>query len=323
MKPRLNIATSCDNGYAQYVFINLSNVDSTLSKNYSVHFYLMHSDISSENVKALEEYASSLSLQFHIVLIDNDRFPKSVVSHSKVKNPERFYDGMCHLFLPDDIDRILYIDAGDVLILSEDYPIYFEEFDDKSLIVSSYWSLHDDPWDFDKFQGPWGGFNSGHIVINLKRLRSLNITPKTYEDYVEKWRLHFPDKPYLYGGDQGFLSAFFAGEMKTSGKGTYNTKASTPDGKIPSSNSKAIHFNTMFSGLKPWHIPFHRRPDLDKLYMKLRRKGKDIFFFSEYENDCIFRWWEFCRDTPVFNKLKAESFQNRKFLLSVIKEINC
>ncbi|WP_319531318.1 glycosyltransferase [uncultured Cohaesibacter sp.] len=333
IKQRMNIATSCNDMYANYVFITLASINSTLARTHDVHFYLMQSAISDEKIASLEKFCDGLDLHFHNVFVDDDEFLAELTFYSRAKDRERYYDGICHLFLPDDIDRIMYIDAGDILFLSEDYPFYFEDFKNKSLLVSTYWNLHKDKWDFQQFDSLWGGFNSGHILIDVQRLRDLKLTPQSYVDYVHEWARQAPEKEHLFGGDQAFLTAFFAGDIATIEKeNPYNLKVSALNGIAPDFEPKSIHFNAMFAGLKPWDVPFRTPKDLLMYKLKLvdKKKKKKGFFkkeetykysFAGYENECILKWWEVCKTTPVYDELKSASLSSTKFVYALCKHI--
>lgn len=316
---RMNIATSCNDKYARYLFINLINAHDVLSSKYDVHYYIMHSSISDKNVEKIRAFAAELDLTVHLIHVENDGFLKEVAKHARAADCERFYDGACHLFLPDDVDRVLYVDTGDVLFTSAEYDFYNEDFNGKSLLVTTYWNLKKDRWDFDEFKGLWGGFNSGHMLINVSGMREKGLMPQDYVDYVTKWAAHFPDKEVVYGGDQAFLTAFFAGDIATIEKGNpYNVKVVALKGEQPKTKPKLIHMNGMFGNIKPWEVPFSKPEDLDKLKIVVptgdsNQPSHDVFF-AGYENECIVKWWDYCRDTPVYQELKQEAFESMKLL---------
>jgi lipopolysaccharide biosynthesis glycosyltransferase len=49
---------------------------------------------------------------------------------------EAYFSLCCHEYLPADVDRILYIDAGDVIIDGDISDYYFGDFEGKSLIAT-------------------------------------------------------------------------------------------------------------------------------------------------------------------------------------------
>ncbi len=326
-KKRMNIATSCNDRYARLVFVNLINIHEILCQRYDVHFYLMQSEISERTLAALADFAEGLDLTFHNVHVTERAVFDSISRYARAPDIERFFDAACHLFLPEDIDRVLYIDTGDVLFLSDDYGFYFRDFNDKSLLVTTYWRLPPDPLDFDQFQHLWGGFNSGHILINLDRLRARGLRPHHYSDYVDRWAAHAPQKEVLYGGDQGFLTAFFAGEIGTiKKKNRYNIKVVELNGQPPELPPKSIHLNAMFGNIKPWQVPFTSPQDLDRLELSvdaINPKTKTPQrYFAGYENTCILTWWDFCTRTPVHEELKRDSFRDMTLLRLMSRRIS-
>jgi lipopolysaccharide biosynthesis glycosyltransferase len=50
---------------------------------------------------------------------------------------EAYYSLCAHLLLPKDIDRALYLDAGDTLVVNDIEPYYNCDFQGKSLMVTS------------------------------------------------------------------------------------------------------------------------------------------------------------------------------------------
>ena len=88
----------------------------------------------------LSKYSERKDVKFINVKVDDDEFLSELTSYAYFKDRERFYDGVSHLYLPNDVDRCLYIDTGDVLFLSDDYSFYDEDFNGKMEIAPySYW----------------------------------------------------------------------------------------------------------------------------------------------------------------------------------------
>ncbi|MBR1859528.1 MAG: hypothetical protein IJ797_08525 [Selenomonadaceae bacterium] len=139
-----------------------------------------------------------------------------------------YYSLCAYKYLPKDMDRILYIDAGDVLIIGDIDKYYFDDFEDKMLIVTGirYKLLNNkaalyNPRDlfYDKFfkDIARGLFNSGSYVINLNKMRQQNYDIKDYF-ICAKILYHSRGKnSNIYFGDQGFLSLMFVGNIKIFG----------------------------------------------------------------------------------------------------------
>jgi len=301
MKKRMNIMTSADNNIAKYLFVNLANISEVLTSKYDVHFYLLQKRIESTTLTELSSYSEQVGINFFNIELKDDEFLSELTKYAYFDDRERFYDGVSHLFLPSDINRCLYIDTGDVLFLSSDYPFYDEDFNGKSLLATTYWGLQEDKYNFKSLE-MWGGFNSGHVLFNIERLRKLNYQPQDYVDYVEAWNKACPDLDQLYGGDQAFLTGFFAGDIHIIEKNNpYNIKVSAIKKGEEGKTYKSVHLNDMYKSIKPWHIPFDTKADME-IYHR-----EEIF--NRDEIDYIALWWDLCKKTPVYENLKKESFK--------------
>lgn len=325
-RKRINITTSCDERYAPLVHVNLINIHEVLAPRYKVHFYLMHGGLSQEVLRSLTAFAATLDLEFHCVHVQETGMFRTIADHARAPDCERFFDAACHLFLPQDIDRVLYVDTGDVLFQGTPYPFYFKDFEEKSLLVTTWWKLPQDPLDFDSHQNLWGGFNSGHMLINLERMRMRALRPQDYIEHVNRWAAHFPEKEVLYGGDQAFLTCFFAGEIGTiRRKNPYNVKVVDRNGIAPETPPKSIHLNAMFGNIKPWQVPFVDPGDLDQLSLSVDRinpqTGTPQVYFTGWENDCIRSWWDYCARTPIYERLKAASLRDMTLMRLMARHI--
>lgn len=318
-KPRINIATSCNDNYAKFVFVNLANVDEFLGDTYDVHFYLMQKSIAPKTIRKLQKFSKSLKLTFHNIVVTDDDFLKPLAAVARAGDRERFYDGACHLFLPDDLERILYIDTGDVLFSDTTHEFYFQAFEDKCLAVTAHWSVRAKRTNFSKLPNNTGGFNSGHMLINLDRLRTLDIKPDDYVKFIRKWQKRFPDETNFFLGDQAFLTSFYAGEIfALPHPNPYNIKVADLNGQRPAETPKCIHMNNMLIGIKPWEVPFIEPDDLAAFNVTISTKKKertiDREFFTDYENEWIIKWWDTCKRTPVYDEIKGASLKNRRLL---------
>lgn len=131
------------------------------------------------------------------------------------------------MLLPDTVQRVLYIDAGDILILGDISPYYNCSFEDNMLIVTgvSYKKRQNTlmPYTADDL-GDWnialprilrGLFNSGSYMMNLEKMRQENINLNDFRLLAEK--IHEIQNDFgsnSYFGDQGLLSAAFVGNIK-------------------------------------------------------------------------------------------------------------
>lgn len=145
--------------------------------------------------------------------------------------PEAYSYLYCHHQFPADVDRVLYIDAGDVIIHGDISEYYFANFEDKSFIVTpdSFAVKEADglirPLNKSDLNNRHidiirqSYVNSGCIVLNLNKLRNQHDLLTRYENWVAK--LNTMDLKPIQGvsgvhylGDQGLFGLTFIDDMK-------------------------------------------------------------------------------------------------------------
>ena len=282
--------SSCDENYAKLLPVQLLSIADNLiftRLNYVIHFYLFYSRVSPETIEYLNKYCDYLGIVFHKILISDARPYEELASNGGVASKsgwwphEAYFTVECHKYLPPRVNRILYIDAADVLILADIGEYYFDSFDDCSLIATCarYKS------DFSIFEKSdlgvnWyragilrGLFNSGSYVVNIKKMRRENLTVGDYIALKNALAGIYPEKDEIYFGDQGLLSAAFAGDIKYFAypeiKDVYYQpynfcmwffdRQNQTDGKNPQYAPAVLHFA---GGVKPWTLTNENEKDL-------------------------------------------------------------
>jgi len=227
-KNRINIMSSCDENYAKLVPVQLLSIaDNLLSsrqgKYKEVHYYLFYSRISENIIESLRKYCETLGIVFHNIYIADTELYAELASKGGGWSYEAFFSLECYRYLPVEVDRILYIDAADVLILGDIGEYYFLDFDDRSLIVTPgrYNAKNADIFTKDDLsdEEPRAGilrglFNSGSYVINVDKMRKANIPLSDYIEFKKALEEIYPNNNNIYFGDQGLLSAVFVGDIK-------------------------------------------------------------------------------------------------------------
>lgn len=130
-----NIVTSCDDKLAPYVAVNLTAISRNL-KNACIDFFLLHSRIGETNIRMLKALCKEYrNIMFHEVIVPNhEEYVK--LSGGGGWSEEAYYPLCTHEFLPDSVDRALYLDAGDTLVVGDIEPYYACDFHGKSLVVT-------------------------------------------------------------------------------------------------------------------------------------------------------------------------------------------
>lgn len=230
---KLNIMTSCDNNLALYIMPQLASIHVNMPE-YDVHFYLFHYRISSEKVNFLANYAKTLgNITFHEVRMENEAEFEKLAKHGGHGGsypPEAYVYLNCHNQLPQDIDRILYIDAGDVIFHGDISGYYFDDFEGKSFIATHVCiSVLDDeglprllskedfnnPARLDIIRGAMA--NGGCVMVNLEKFRTSG------ENFFSRYTHIIENTPpmqwkncedAIYTSDEGLMTLAFFGDIK-------------------------------------------------------------------------------------------------------------
>ena len=130
-----NILTSSDNTLIPQIAVSLTAMVKNLSSDF-IDFYILHSQITSDNLQLLSALCSGYgNIAFHEVRIDNPEiFDPLVQAGSWFR--ETYFPLCAHQLLPDTVDRALYLDAGDILVLGDISPYYYCNFEDNFLTVT-------------------------------------------------------------------------------------------------------------------------------------------------------------------------------------------
>ncbi len=218
-----------DEDTVPYVAVGLTAMAHNL-KDADIDFFFLHSHVSRNNIEMLEALCEELEnckIHFHEILVPHAEVYSELAEYGTGWTGEAYYSLCAHLLLPDEIDRVLYLDAGDTLIVGDIAPYYHYDFQGKSLVVtgSRYKPYNgnlelfsaDDLGDWkDGLPGILRGiFNSGSYMMNLDKMRKDERTLADYQYLSLKLRELFGDDNHnIYWGDQGLLSATFVGDVR-------------------------------------------------------------------------------------------------------------
>ena len=134
---------------------------------------------------------------------------------------EAYFSLLCHEYLPESVDRILYIDAGDVIFNGDFEEYYNYDFNGQALIVTLSRMKEDgsilelnDLMNYNNLLGIKRGiFKSGSYVINGDYFRNSKIDMAQYIALLETIAGLLVNEELKYFGDQGFLSITYLGRV--------------------------------------------------------------------------------------------------------------
>ena len=219
----INIMTSCDGNLMKFIPIQLEAIADNLADR-KIDFYLFHDGnepAEIDKIKAIEYK----NITFHDVVVEDIQLYDNIAKRGGGWCGAAYYSLCAHQYLPADMDRILYIDSGDVLIIGNIDEYYNADFEGKSLIATGIAFKSEDgkPAFFtrdDLFDKTYlvriarGIFNSGSYVINLNKMRQINYSLKDYAHWAELIYESTGRPNQTFFGDQGFLSLVFVDDVK-------------------------------------------------------------------------------------------------------------
>jgi lipopolysaccharide biosynthesis glycosyltransferase len=182
-----------------------------------LHIYLMHSSIDQDDLDDMKEFVSMHGGCMEIIGVDDEHFKDAPTLLHYTK--EMYYRLLAFKFLPNDLDRILYLDP-DTLIINSIKGLYNTDisgflyaaaYHDK-ISVKEINKLRLIPYEIEAY------YNSGVLLMNLDLQRQL-IDEKAIYDFVEK------NRAKLIMPDQDILNALYSKRIKSIDEKLYNYDA--------------------------------------------------------------------------------------------------
>ena len=234
------------------------------------HVYLMHSTLTEDEIKDIRHKVEEDGNVLHNITIGDDCFSDAPTLLHYTK--EMYYRLLAFKVLPEELDRILYIDP-DVLVLNPVRELYETDltgyfFAAANHDIISYTEINKirlSPYEIEAY------YNSGILLMNLEEQRK-------HVDEHDIYNFMLKNKNKLIMPDQDIMNALFAKKIKSLDEKKYNYDARRfRYYKIASNGVCDMHFvinNTVmlhFCGKrKPWKESYSGRfHALYKHYEKL------------------------------------------------------
>jgi lipopolysaccharide biosynthesis glycosyltransferase len=191
--PEINIITSSDSGLVKHIFTQLKNISENLTAKYTVHFWLFHYRIEKADIAALKTYGAHLGIVFHEIYVSDYKDYEYLAKGGNKKFPVEGYFYFCaHKYLPENIERALYIDAGDIIFDGDIKEYYFAPFEGNFIITTLAFMSQKELYTLDDINIPQKAaditgeyINSGSIMLNLSLMRIWNIDLSFYRNVVD------------------------------------------------------------------------------------------------------------------------------------------
>jgi lipopolysaccharide biosynthesis glycosyltransferase len=192
----INILAAIDSNYLKPMIVMLRSLFAT-NRNEQFQIYLMHSKLSDEEIGYIKEFIESKGHDLTLLKVDEELFRDAPISSYYTK--EVYFRLLAPFILPDDLERILYLDA-DIIINQPISDLYDMDLDGYYLATAKVAILIAEWFHRKRLSLPKGSgyFNSGVLLFNLDQIRK-NISLKNIFDCIEsnKSKLYYPDQDVL------------------------------------------------------------------------------------------------------------------------------
>lgn len=194
----MNILVTLDANYMRPLKVMLKSMFLN-NPNESFSIYLMHSSLTENEVDTLTDFVNDDGHELYEIKITDDYFQDAPVVKHYTK--EMYYRLLAFKFLPESLDRILYLDP-DILIINEIKRLY--ETDLTGYLYAAAYHDFAKIKELNKIRlkayEMEAYYNSGVLLMNLEEQRE-RIKEQDIFDYVEehKRRLILPDQDILNG----------------------------------------------------------------------------------------------------------------------------
>jgi len=304
----MNILLTINRSFYRQAIVLLQSI--IAHNNTPVNAYIVHSTLQEKELQLLEEYCSQHNIALRLIR-QNDA-PFQGLRTAGPFPHEVYYRILAHEYLPEDEDRVLYLDT-DIICNGNLDDLYEMDFEGSYLIACAQEAVFcqdanavRDNW--DEIKAARGGyFNTGVLLLNCRRFREEKITLETYRNAIAHM---IPN--YVF--DQGLLNYMFAREAKLIPAEIYNYRygkaflqAADKIEVTPNYHAKLIHFAGEISPYKPWDLL------LDNEEVQKYHTSSPNFIVNKPINDLSKIWWYHAEKTPVYEELRYEMYVKKEW----------
>jgi lipopolysaccharide biosynthesis glycosyltransferase len=266
----MNLLVTLDSKYIRPLKVMLTSLFMNNPEEH-FHIYLMHSRIEDDEIIDIESFTDGYGQKLIEIKIDDGYFHNAPVVFHYTK--EMYYRLLAYKFLPEELDRILYLDP-DILVINPIRELYDTDLEGY-LYAAAYHDLiavkkinriRLYPYKINSY------FNSGVLLMNLK-LQRKTIDENAIYSFVEK------NRTKLILPDQDILNTLYSSQIKCLDEKLYNydtryysyykvTTNNTCDMDYVMRNTVILHF---CGKKKPWHKGYSGK--FHSLYKHYERKA--------------------------------------------------
>ena len=264
----VNLLVTLDKNYLSPLTMMLKSYGA-VHQEIRTDLYVAHSSLEENDFRRLENATSDFNIHIHSIKI-TDRYFKDTPVLARIPE-ESFYRLLAFQYLPESVERCLYLDP-DIYILKSLVPLYETDFGDSYIAAAAH--LHGLCNAFNKarlgLKEQKRYMNSGVVLMNLKAIRR-DFTLKNILERLEE------NAQWLILGDQDLMNILFGSRALFIDERIYNLdersfkyfkKHERFDITAAEEQTAIVHYNGKY---KPWLEGY--KGELNYFYPPVNEKG--------------------------------------------------
>lgn len=179
MADAINVLVSFDENYIlPFQVLTESLVRTNVGEHF--HIWLLHSAIPQNLLDDLERFCASHDVAFTALEVDQRLFEEAPITQRYPK--EMYYRLLAPFMLPEEIERIIYLDP-DILVINAVRPLWELDLGDRTFAAASHAEIFNMIHETGKRRlgRDHDYFNSGVMLIDLERARHLVVAEDIFK----------------------------------------------------------------------------------------------------------------------------------------------
>ena len=181
----INILVTLNANYIPPLKVMLKSLfENNAEVNFSI--YIMHSQIPDHKMNEIHEFVTAHQHQLHPISVPTDFFNDAPTFRHYTT--EMYYRLACHHFLPEEVDRILYLDP-DIVVINPITAFYETDFGDHLFVAAEHEHTARLAQGINKLRLKAslskGYVNTGVLLMNVARMRKQVHLDEIYA-FIEK-----------------------------------------------------------------------------------------------------------------------------------------
>ncbi len=257
----MNILVALNSNYVRQLTVMLHSMMLSNPDEY-FDIFVAHSSLTQHDFRRISDSTDRKRCVIHPVKVQSKILDDAPVL--KRISKETYYRLLAAEYLPQYLDRILYLDP-DTVIMNPLDKLYNIDFGDNLIVAATHVALFVKTYNLKRLNMPENGeyINAGVMLMNLEGLRK-SYTAQQIFDYIEL------NKKKLYLADQDVINALYGERTLTIRPELINLDEKTfkRSGKSLAwveENTMIIHYD---GKMKPWKPGY--KGELDRYYTMLK-----------------------------------------------------